>query len=288
MEEEDKWCLENLGDKNLSEEDLSACIEVARLDHSHTALPALLKIMKDGSYSFTIRVQAASAVRAMGPNLPEDIMRELRDPAQNEFGKLAAIALRRYKESKIISQPPLPDPWVVKLFAKIGLHWESVDIETLIMSVGSDRLLGYEVSSASEGYSHGYPPGTIEDWSESGNMKRITRKNFLNFESLNQQSSVIGQRQYELLTIDDLPCLIFTEGFENIAYGIEGIEPIEDWTITPLAYHDEGDISQLFRDLAQILINEFNPEEIEGFAFCLDAKEFHSEFEKFLELLHSS
>jgi len=275
MDDENKWCLEHIGDEQLSVEDLSACIDVARSQGSRGALPALFKIMRDSARPMSIRKNAAWAVRAIG-GVPNDMMMELKQAASFDFKELAAIALSKNEKPRVKHIQQEPDPLTQRFFSKIGLDWDEVDFDSLIVSIGGDHLLSYE--SQTEG--NGSWQGHLDDWHAEGGMKRITMEKFLNIEPSRQQPGIFKQRQYYIIAFDEQPCLL-------VECDLGDDDFFEFWVVSPVAYSDDGDISLIFRTLAQILIKNFHPELIEAFAFRLDANQYHSEFSKFLGLLRS-
>jgi len=89
----EKPFIDGLTDKNLSENDVSSCMDCLEVLLSLDALLPLVNFMKDGERSMTLRQQAAKAISAIGSNYVETELRALLTSPSPELRLLAEIAL---------------------------------------------------------------------------------------------------------------------------------------------------------------------------------------------------
>jgi hypothetical protein len=85
--------IDSLANEKLSEAELSSCIECLEVLLSLDALPALLKFMKAGNYSMSLRKQAAKAISVIGSSYVETELTTLFASPFPELRLLAEIAL---------------------------------------------------------------------------------------------------------------------------------------------------------------------------------------------------
>ncbi len=93
MDENEKWLIDRLGNRRISEADLMSCIDVLEVLLSLDALPALLAVMKDSSRSPQARAWAAKAINKIGPQYLKAELAEISNSAFFELRELAAIAI---------------------------------------------------------------------------------------------------------------------------------------------------------------------------------------------------
>jgi HEAT repeat protein len=85
--------IERLGNKDLSEADLSSCIESLEVLLSLDALLPLIDFVKDEERSMSLRRRAAQAISMIGSSYVETELRALLSSPSSELRLLAEIAL---------------------------------------------------------------------------------------------------------------------------------------------------------------------------------------------------
>jgi hypothetical protein len=93
MDENEKWFIDRLDDRRISEADLVGCIDTLAVLLSLDALPALLAVMKDSSRPPQARAYAAKAINKIGPEYLKAELAELANSASFELRDLAGIAV---------------------------------------------------------------------------------------------------------------------------------------------------------------------------------------------------
>ncbi len=93
MDEDEKWFVERIFDRSVSEGDIVSSIDALELLLSVEALPALIMFMVDVSRPLQLRERAADAIRRIDSETVKDQLRSLKHSREPELRRLAEMAL---------------------------------------------------------------------------------------------------------------------------------------------------------------------------------------------------
>ncbi len=93
LEEGEKQCIDCLKDTQISEANLSSCIDVLEVQLSLDALQPLVSIMKDDRRSLSLRKRAAKAISVIGSDYIQAELTMILASSSLELRLLAEIAL---------------------------------------------------------------------------------------------------------------------------------------------------------------------------------------------------
>lgn len=95
MNEDEKWFIERLSSRDVSEADLSSSIDTLEMLLSLDALVPLVSLISDSSRSAEIRERAARAIGKIGPSYVRPELDKLKSTGSPETRALVEIALQQ-------------------------------------------------------------------------------------------------------------------------------------------------------------------------------------------------
>jgi len=95
MNEDEKWYIERLSSRDVSEADVSSCIDTLEMLLSLDALMPLVSLIGDSSRSLEIRQRAAIAISRIGPSYVRQELDKLKSIGSPETGALVEMALKQ-------------------------------------------------------------------------------------------------------------------------------------------------------------------------------------------------